>query len=203
MIYSRWLKPAGDRILAGIGLLAISPVLAVLGIAIRGKLGSPVMFRQTRIGLNNEPFTFLKFRTMTSERGPDGKLLSDEKRLTAFGQFLRSSSLDELPQLWNVVRGDMSLIGPRPLLPQYLPHYSAFQRRRHELKPGITGWAQVKGRNSLGWEEKFALDVWYVENATFAADVKILWLTLRTVTNRTGISSKGHATMPPFFDDAA
>lgn len=162
-------------------------------------MGTPVVFRQTRIGLNNEPFLFMKFRTMTGERGCDGKLLPDELRLTPFGQFLRSSSLDELPQLWNVVRGDMSLIGPRPLLPEYLPRYSAFQRRRHDAAPGITGWAQVKGRNELSWNEKFRLDVWYVEHRSLQLDLRILWMTVLAVAGKKGISQKGQATMTAFL----
>ena len=199
MFYVNAVKPAADRILAGVGLLTLSPVLLVLAIAIRRKMGTPVVFRQTRIGLNNEPFLFMKFRTMTGERGCDGKLLPDELRLTPFGQFLRSSSLDELPQLWNVVRGDMSLIGPRPLLPEYLPRYSAFQRRRHDAAPGITGWAQVKGRNELSWNEKFRLDVWYVEHRSLQLDLRILWMTVLAVAGKKGISQKGQATMTAFL----
>ena len=199
MFYLKTLKPSADRLLAGVGLLLLSPLLLALAIAIRRRMGSPVIFRQLRIGLNEQPFMFLKFRTMTSEKGSDGKLLPDDQRLTPFGQFLRSSSLDELPQLWNVVRGDMSLIGPRPLLPHYLPRYSEFQRHRHDIKPGITGWCQVNGRNSLSWDEKFKLDVWYVEHRSLALDLRILWMTAGSVLGRKGISSKGHATMPEFM----
>ena len=203
MLYLHIVKPAADRILAGIGLLFLSPVMLCLWVAIRVRMGSPVVFRQTRIGLNDEPFMFLKFRSMTSEKGIDGKLLPDEQRLTPFGQFLRSSSLDELPQLWNVVRGDMSLIGPRPLLPQYLPRYSTFQRRRHEVLPGITGWSQVNGRNAISWEEKFKLDVWYVDHRSFRLDVETLWMTAASVLGRRGISRAGHATVPEFMGSAA
>lgn len=198
MIYRRLLKPAADRLLAGLGLVVISPVFLVLALAIKKRMGSPVVFRQTRIGLHDREFLFMKFRTMTGERDSQGRLLPDEKRLTPFGQFLRSSSLDELPQLLNVLRGDMSLIGPRPLLPQYLPRYSAFQRRRHEVKPGITGWSQVNGRNSISWDEKLRLDVWYVDHQSFLLDMKILWLTVASVLVRRGISSEGYATMPEF-----
>jgi len=199
MIYTRAVKSAADRIMAAIGLAVVSPLMLVLAIAIRVRMGSPVVFRQTRIGLNDAPFLLLKFRTMTDEQVGDGTLLPDEKRLTPLGRFLRSSSLDELPQLWNVVRGDMSLIGPRPLLPEYLPRYSAFQRRRHEVKPGITGWAQVKGRNELSWQEKFQLDVWYVDHWGLLLDLRILWMTLRVVVGKKGISKKGHATMTAFL----
>jgi lipopolysaccharide/colanic/teichoic acid biosynthesis glycosyltransferase len=166
-------------------------------------MGKPVVFRQTRIGLNDAPFGFLKFRTMTQERDFEGKLLPDARRLTSFGRFLRASSLDELPQLRNVFTGEMSLIGPRPLLPEYLPRYSATQRRRHEVKPGITGLAQVKGRNSLGWEEKFELDVWYVDHCSLSLDLEILWMTFMAVLTRKGISHSGHATAPEFMGSAA
>ena len=199
MLYRRIIKPAADRLLAGMGLLVLSPAMLALAIAIRRSMGSPVVFRQIRIGRDDRPFGFRKFRTMTEERDAQGQLLPDEMRLTRFGRFLRASSLDELPQLWNVLIGDMSLIGPRPLLPEYLPRYSAFQRRRHEATPGITGWAQVKGRNAISWEEKFRLDVWYVDHCSLALDVKILWMTLVAVVKRDGISRQGHATMPPFL----
>jgi sugar transferase EpsL len=199
MVYCRIVKPLADRLLAAVGLLLIAPVLLVLMLAIRMRMGTPVIFRQTRIGRDNAPFLFLKFRSMTDERDEDGHLLPDEKRLTEFGKFLRSSSLDELPQLWNVVRGEMSLIGPRPLLPEYLPRYSAFERRRHEVSPGITGWAQVKGRNELSWSQKFQLDVWYVDHLSFALDLRILWMTLCAVLRKKGITQQGHATMPAFL----
>jgi lipopolysaccharide/colanic/teichoic acid biosynthesis glycosyltransferase len=162
-------------------------------------MGSPVVFRQVRIGLNDRQFGFLKFRTMTDARDSNGVLLTDGERLTGLGRFLRSTSLDELPQLWNVVKGDMSLIGPRPLLPQYLPRYSPVQRRRHEVKPGITGLAQVKGRNALSWEQKFELDVQYVDGYSLAMDASILWMTLLAIVRREGISQAGHATAPPFL----
>lgn len=198
MFYRRCVKPALDRLLAAIGLVVLSPVLLTLAIVIAARLGRPVLFRQTRIGLGEKSFVFLKFRTMTEARGTDGALLPDARRLTSLGRFLRAASLDELPQLWNVLRGDMSLIGPRPLLPQYLPRYSPVQRRRHEVKPGITGLAQILGRNSISWEKKFAFDVDYVDRFGFAMDARIILLTLIAVVRRDGISQAGHATMPEF-----
>ena len=192
-----------DRVCAGVALAVALPFLALLAVAIRSRMGSPVLFRQVRIGRDERAFGFFKFRTMTQDRDEHGKLLPDEKRLTAFGKFLRSSSLDEIPQLWNVVRGDMSLIGPRPLLPEYLSRYSDFERRRHEAKPGITGLAQVKGRNSLAWEEKFALDVQYVDRCSAGLDLRILLMTLISVVRREGISRAGHATMPEFIGSQA
>ncbi len=199
MIYRNLVKPLSDRLLGGTALVLMSPVLFAIGIAVRVKMGSPVVFRQRRIGLREQSFEFRKFRTMTDERDADGKLLPDDLRLTPFGAFLRATSLDELPQLWNVVRGDMSLIGPRPLLPQYLPRYSAFQRRRHEVRPGITGLAQILGRNSISWEKKFELDVQYVDKCSFLLDARILLMTLISVVRREGISQTGHATMPEFM----
>jgi lipopolysaccharide/colanic/teichoic acid biosynthesis glycosyltransferase len=193
------LKNIIDRNLAGIGLLILSPVILALACLIRVRLGKPLLFRQTRIGHGDKPFTFLKFRTMTDARDSRGILLPDEQRLTALGRFLRAGSLDELPQLWNVLKGDMSLVGPRPLLPEYLPRYTAFQRRRHEARPGITGWVQVNGRNSLTWEQKFELDVWYVDHRSLWLDVKVLWMTVLQVLRREGISQVGHATMPEFM----
>src|ERR1700743_1385349 len=187
MIYRGLVKPLADRLLASIGLLLISPVFLVVGAGVRVRLGSPVLFRQKRIGLNDHVFLFYKFRTMTDARDENGQLLPDGDRQTPFGRFLRSSSLDELPQLWNVIRGDMSLIGPRPLLPQYLERYSAIQRRRHEVRPGITGLAQVKGRNALSWDEKFELDVQYVDRLSAALDGEILLLTIASVLRRQGI----------------
>jgi lipopolysaccharide/colanic/teichoic acid biosynthesis glycosyltransferase len=177
-------------------LLAV-PLLALVWL-VRRKLGSPVLFSQVRPGLHGKPFTMVKFRTMTDERGPDGVLLPDAKRLTDFGRFLRASSLDELPELWNVLRGDMSLVGPRPLLMEYLPLYTPEQARRHEVRPGITGWAQVNGRNAISWADKFALDVWYVDHSSLWLDVKILWRTVRKVLVRDGISAAGEATMSKF-----
>jgi lipopolysaccharide/colanic/teichoic acid biosynthesis glycosyltransferase len=172
--------------------------LVALFLLIRNKFGSPVLFRQVRPGLHGRLFTMVKFRTMTDDRGPDGILLADVQRLTPFGRFLRASSLDELPELWNVLRGDMSLVGPRPLLVEYLPLYSLQQARRHEVRPGITGWAQVNGRNAISWEDKFALDVWYVDNQSFWLDIKILWMTVRKVLVRDGINAAGEATMHKF-----
>lgn len=174
------------------------PVLAVVAVLVRLKLGSPVIFRQKRPGLNGVIFEMVKFRTMTDARDGQGQLLPDAVRLTPFGRFLRSTSLDELPELWNVLRGDMSLVGPRPLLVQYLERYSPRQARRHEVRPGITGLAQVKGRNALSWEEKFEWDVLYVETRSLALDIKILWLTVAAVVLQRGISSAGEATMPEF-----
>jgi lipopolysaccharide/colanic/teichoic acid biosynthesis glycosyltransferase len=178
-------------------LLLALPLLSLIWL-VRNKLGSPVFFRQTRPGLQGKPFEMVKFRTMTDERGPDGLLLPDAVRLTSFGRFLRSTSLDELPELWNVIKGEMSLVGPRPLLMEYLPLYTSEQARRHEVRPGITGWAQVNGRNGISWEDKFMLDVWYVDNCRLWLDIKILWLTVRKVLVRDGINAPGDATMPVF-----
>lgn len=197
--YQHILKPLLDRILALLGLLAISPILIIVMWQIRHKLGSPIFFTQLRPGLHGEPFQLIKFRTMTDSRDSQGKLLSDAERLTPFGQFLRRTSLDELPELWNVIRGDMSLVGPRPLLMQYLDRYTPEQARRHEVRPGITGWAQINGRNTLSWEEKFALDVWYVEHVSFWLDLKILGLTVWKVLRREDISQAGEATMSEFL----
>jgi lipopolysaccharide/colanic/teichoic acid biosynthesis glycosyltransferase len=199
MVYRDFFKPVIDRILAAIGLLVLAPVLLVIAVAVRVKMGGPVIFHQLRPGRNGQIFGFKKFRSMTQERDGDGNLLPDELRLTPFGRFLRSSSLDELPQLFNVLAGDMSLIGPRPLLPEYLPRYSALQFRRHEVAPGITGWAQIKGRNAISWDEKFRLDVWYVDNLSFPLDCRILLQTVWAVVGRRGISRQGHATMPVFM----
>jgi len=163
------------------------------------RVGSPILFRQTRPGLNGNPFTLYKFRTMTDERDVDGNLLSDSERLTKIGRFLRSTSLDELPELFNVVKGDMSLVGPRPLLMQYLERYTPEQARRHEVKPGITGWAQINGRNAITWEEKFKLDVWYVDNQSLLLDLKILFLTIVSVLKREGINQLGHVTSEEFM----
>ena len=187
-----------DLVLAVLGLLLLGLPLLFLTWKIRQKLGSPVFFRQTRPGRHGKLFEMVKFRTMTDARGPDGQLLPDAQRLTPFGRFLRAASLDELPELWNVLKGDMSLVGPRPLLMEYLPLYSPEQSRRHEERPGITGWAQVNGRNALSWDEKFKLDVWYVDHRSFWLDIKILWLTVRKVLVREGISAAGEATMPAF-----
>jgi len=180
------------------GLILLGPVLAILALLVSCKLGSPVLFRQVRPGKGGKPFQMMKFRTMTDERGADGELLPDEQRLTPFGQFLRSTSLDELPGLISVLKGDMSLVGPRPLLVEYLPLYSAEQARRHDVRPGITGWAQVNGRNALSWDEKFKLDVWYVDNQSFWLDIKILFLTVWKVVKRDGIAAEGEVTMSKF-----
>jgi lipopolysaccharide/colanic/teichoic acid biosynthesis glycosyltransferase len=187
-----------DVLVALVALLMLLLPLLALAWLIRKKLGSPVLFSQVRPGLHGKPFTMVKFRTMTDERGTDGDLLPDAQRLTPFGRFLRSSSLDELPELWNVLRGDMSLVGPRPLLVEYLPLYTPEQARRHEVRPGITGWAQVNGRNAISWADKFALDVWYVDHSSLWLDVKILWRTVRKVLVRDGISAAGEATMSKF-----
>jgi lipopolysaccharide/colanic/teichoic acid biosynthesis glycosyltransferase len=187
-----------DVLIACFVLLVLGIPLILLAVLIWQKLGTPVLFRQVRPGLKGQPFQMVKFRTMTDARGPDGHLLSDAERLTPFGRFLRASSLDELPGLWNVLKGDMSLVGPRPLLMEYLPLYSPEQARRHNVRPGITGWAQVNGRNALSWDDKFKLDVWYVDNRNFWLDIKILWLTVRKVLVREGISAAGEATMSKF-----
>lgn len=180
------------------GLLVLSLPLLILAWLVRRKLGQPIFFRQTRPGLHGMPFQMVKFRTMTDARGDDGALLPDVQRLTRLGRFMRASSLDELPTLWNVLKGDMSLVGPRPLLMEYLPLYTPVQARRHEVRPGVTGWAQVNGRNAISWDEKFALDVWYVDNRSFWLDLRILALTARKVVWREGISAAGEATMPRF-----
>jgi lipopolysaccharide/colanic/teichoic acid biosynthesis glycosyltransferase len=191
-------------VLAGIFacLILFVPVL-ILTACVAIKLGRPVLFCQSRPGKLGEPFKLIKFRTMADQRDANGNLLPDSQRLTSFGRFLRASSLDELPELWNVLKGEMSLVGPRPLLVEYLPLYSTEQARRHEVRPGITGWAQVNGRNALSWEEKFKLDVWYVDNRTLWLDIKILWLTVRKVLVRDGISAAGEATMPRFTGSSA
>jgi lipopolysaccharide/colanic/teichoic acid biosynthesis glycosyltransferase len=191
-------KRALDVTAAAAGLLALSPVLGLTALAVRLAVGSPVLFRQVRPGLHGRPFTMVKFRTMRDATDAAGNPLPDEERLTRVGRFLRSTSLDELPELWNVLRGEMSLVGPRPLLMEYLPLYTPEQARRHEVRPGLTGWAQVNGRNAIGWEEKFRLDVWYVDNRSTRLDLKILLLTLRKVFVREGISQQGKATMARF-----
>jgi lipopolysaccharide/colanic/teichoic acid biosynthesis glycosyltransferase len=187
-----------DIALSSMGLLLLAPLILVLAVLVRVRLGSPVLFRQERPGLHGEPFIILKFRTMTDECDESGNLLPDDQRLTGFGRFLRASSMDELPELWNVLRGDMSLVGPRPLLMEYLPLYTTEQARRNEVRPGITGWAQVNGRNALSWEEKFQLDAWYVDNRSLSLDLEILFLTVKKVFKREGISAEGEATMPRF-----
>lgn len=179
-------------------LLLTFPILLLTALVIRINLGSPIIFKQKRPGLNAKIFILYKFRTMSEKKDNKGELLADSERLTKIGRLIRLTSLDELPQLFNVLKGDMSLVGPRPLLVEYLPLYSLQQTRRHEIRPGITGWAQINGRNALSWEEKFELDVWYVDNNTFRLDIKILWLTLYKVLARKGISAQGEATMPRF-----
>lgn len=191
-------KRSFDIVVAALALLILSVPLLLLMWQVRRKLGSPVFFRQTRPGRNGVPFEMVKFRTMTDERGPDGQLLPDSQRLTSFGKFLRSSSLDELPELWNVLKGDMSLVGPRPLLMEYLPLYSAQQARRHEVRPGITGWAQINGRNAVGWGPRLQMDVWYVDRSSVWLDIKILWLTVKYVLARKDINQAGEATMSKF-----
>lgn len=187
-----------DLLIASIALVVLSPSLLVLAMLVRIKLGSPILFREQRPGLHGEPFTLLKFRTMTEDRDERGDLLPDADRLTPFGRFLRSTSLDELPELWNVLKGDMSLVGPRPLLMRYLDRYTEEQMRRHEVKPGITGWAQVNGRNALSWEEKFTHDLWYLEHSCLTVDLMILARTLGTVLRRQGIGHGGTDSMPRF-----
>ena len=192
------MKRLFDLIFASFALLVLALPMVCLYLLIYNKLGHPVLFSQIRPGLRGQAFKMVKFRTMTDARGEDGQLLPDAERLTPFGRFLRASSLDELPELWNVVKGEMSLVGPRPLLMEYLPLYSTEQARRHHVRPGITGWAQVNGRNALSWDEKFKLDVWYVDNRSVWLDIKILWLTIRKVVARDGISAAGEATMSKF-----
>lgn len=197
-MYRHFGKRFFDLGVAVILLVIFSPVLSVAGLLVRTRLGSPVFFRQQRPGLHGKPFRIVKFRTMTDDRDDRGELLADEIRLTSFGRFLRSSSLDELPELINVIRGEMSFVGPRPLRMEYLERYSPEQERRHDVLPGITGWAQINGRNAISWDEKFRLDVRYVDNVSLWLDLKILFLTLWKVIRREGISADGEATMPEF-----
>lgn len=178
--------------------MLLAPVFLFVAFFIRNKLGAPILFRQIRPGLNGNPFNMVKFRTMRNANNAAGNPLPDSERLTPFGKFLRSSSLDELPELWNVLKGDMSLVGPRPLLMEYLPLYSLEQYRRHEVRPGVTGWAQVNGRNAISWDDKFKLDIWYIENRTLWLDIKILFLTVKKVLVRDGISAEGEATTTKF-----
>ena len=184
---------------AAIALAILSPCFVIVYICIRRKLGPPVLFRQTRPGLKSQPFEMIKFRTMANAVDAEGKPLPDEKRMTRLGNFLRKSSLDELPELWNVLKGDMSLVGPRPLLMQYLDRYTPFQARRHEVKPGLTGWAQINGRNAISWEKKFELDVWYVDHQSFWLDLKIVLATVWKIVRRDGVSAADHVTMPEFM----
>ena len=192
------LKRTFDLVVGTVALVLLAPVMIVVAVLVRLRLGSPVLFRQIRPGLHGLPFEMIKFRTMRDAVGPDGLPLSDAERLTPFGRLLRASSLDELPELWNVLTGDMSLVGPRPLLMEYVPLYSPEEARRHEVRPGVTGWAQVNGRNAISWEQKFALDVWYVDNRSFWLDFKILLLTVKKVLRSEGVSAQGHATMERF-----
>ncbi|MBD0412925.1 sugar transferase [Pseudoalteromonas sp. EKP108] len=187
-----------DLTVSIIVFLILLPVILLVAVLIRIKLGSPILFTQDRPGLNGKVFKMMKFRSMLDAKDKHGNLLPDNERMTKFGAFLRSTSLDELPGLFNVIKGDMSLVGPRPLLVQYLPLYSSEQAKRHNVRPGITGWAQVNGRNAIGWDEKFKLDVWYVENQSFLLDIKILLLTVKKVFVREGISADGHVTIEPF-----
>lgn len=180
------------------GLVVLSPLYLILWLLIRAKLGTPVLFRQKRPGRKGEIFELIKYRSMSDARDEEGNLLPDGERLGDFGKMLRSTSLDEAPELWNVLRGDMSLVGPRPLLVEYLPLYNETQARRHEVRPGLTGWAQVNGRNATSWEERFEMDVWYVDNRSFWLDLKIIWLTIATVLRRDGVEADGHVTMPKF-----
>jgi sugar transferase EpsL len=196
--YKRFGKRLFDLLLTVPLLILVSPLILIIGLCSLLFLGEPLLFRQTRPGFRGQPFVIYKFRTMRNLKDRQGCLLPDQQRLTRYGTFLRGTSMDELPELWNVLLGDMSLTGPRPLLHEYLPRYSPFQQRRHELMPGITGWAQVNGRNTLTWEQKFELDVWYVDHCGFWLDLKILWLTAFRIVQRQGISHDGHATMPYF-----
>jgi len=193
---------AGEWLLGlAIGLV-LAPPMAAIALIIAVSMGGPVIFRHRRAGYRRQPFTLYKFRTMSGARGPDGRLLPDAQRLTPIGRLLRNTSLDELPQIWNVLRGEMSFVGPRPLAAEYLPRYTAHQTRRHEVRPGITGWAQVHGRNALSWEQKFDLDVWYVDHRNLWLDLRIGGLTLLTLARRRGVSQAGHATMPEFIGGA-
>lgn len=187
-----------DLIFSFLALLVLFPIVGIVAWKIRKNLGSPVLFKQVRPGKDGKPFEMVKFRTMRDAVDANGNPLPDSERLTPFGNWLRSTSLDELPELWNVLKGDMSLVGPRPLLMEYLSLYNSEQYRRHEVRPGVTGWAQVNGRNAISWEEKFKLDVWYVNNQSFWLDIKILWLTVKKVLVRDGISAEGEATMSKF-----
>lgn len=195
------MKRLFDLVSASLALLLLFPVLLLVAWLVHRRLGSPVLFRQVRPGLHGKPFEMVKFRTMRDAVDTEGNALPDAERLTPFGRFLRSTSLDELPELWNVIKGDMSLVGPRPLLMEYLPLYSAEQARRHEVRPGITGWAQVNGRNAVSWPEKFALDIWYVDNRSLLLDIRILLLTIKKVFVREGISAEGQATASRFTGD--
>jgi lipopolysaccharide/colanic/teichoic acid biosynthesis glycosyltransferase len=197
-MYKSFLKRSIEFVITLFGVLILLPIYLLVIPFIYINIGSPIFFKQSRPGINGKVFNIYKFRTMTNIRDDNGILLPDKKRLTKFGKFLRSTSLDEIPSLWSVLRGDMSLVGPRPLLVEYLPLYSKKQARRHEIKPGITGWAQVNGRNALSWDKKFEMDVWYVDNQSFLLDIKILWLTIKKVIQRDGISHNNHVSMNKF-----
>lgn len=197
-MYQLFGKRFFDIVCSLLGLVLLSPVLLIVAIMVRAKLGSPVVFRQERPGLKGKIFKLSKFRTMTSKRDENGNLLPDSERLTSFGKLLRSTSLDELPELWNILKGEMSLVGPRPLLVQYLPLYSAEQMRRHDVRPGLTGHAQINGRNAISWQDKFRLDCWYVDNLSFALDIKIIFATFFKIFDRSGISSETSVTMEAF-----
>ncbi|MCR6096290.1 sugar transferase [Salipaludibacillus agaradhaerens] len=192
------LKRLFDLITSLVLIILFLPIMIITAILIKLTIGSPVLFHQVRPGLHEKPFTLIKFRTMSNAKGKDGKLLEDHERLTGFGKFVRSVSLDELPQLFNVLKGELSLVGPRPLLMDYLPLYNDEQKRRHHVKPGITGWAQVNGRNAISWEETFQLDLYYVDNYSFKLDIKILWLTVVKVFKREGVAEEGHVTKSAF-----
>ena len=195
-------KPAKrffDLVVAVPSVIFLSPLFIFIGFLVHFKIGLPILFKQERPGLNGKPFIIYKFRTMINERNQNDELLPDEQRLTSFGQFLRKASIDELPELFNVIKGNMSIVGPRPLLMQYLDHYTPEQARRHEVKPGITGWAQVNGRNAISWEDKFRLDVWYIDNWSLLLDVKIVFMTIGKILKREGISQSGQATMEEFI----
>ena len=200
-MYVRFSKRLLDATTAAFCLLVLSPVLVILYFVVRSRLGAPVLFRQQRPGLGARAFCLIKLRTMTDQRDPAGRLLPDSVRLTKLGRFLRSSSLDELPELWNVLKGEMSLVGPRPLLVEYLPYYTKEEARRHDVRPGITGWAQINGRNALSWDDRFKLDLEYVEKCSLWFDLKILALTVLKVFKREGISAQGHATMPSLVEE--
>jgi len=195
------MKRAFDIVASALALLLLSPVLACIALLVALKMGRPILFRQQRPGLDEKPFTMLKFRTMLDAHDAKGQPLPDAQRLAPFGLWLRSTSLDELPELWNVLKGDLSLVGPRPLLMEYLPRYNATQRRRHEVRPGLTGWAQIHGRNAVDWSERFELDVWYVDHRSFRLDMKILAMTIGLVFSRRGVSAQGEATMRKFMGD--
>jgi len=201
-VRSQAIKRVVDIVGASVGIILLAPVMLAVALLVLLTMGRPVLFRQQRPGLRGKPFTLYKFRTMRDARTASGELLPDDLRLTTFGKWLRSTSLDELPELFNVLKGEMSLVGPRPLLMEYLPRYSPEQARRHEVKPGITGWAQVNGRNALTWEEKFRMDVWYVDHWNLWLDMKIVLLTIWKVLKREGISAEGSATMPMFMGDS-